>query len=30
MELYVTRHGQTNGNVERIMDGCKRDIPLNE
>lgn len=30
MELYVTRHGQTNGNVERIMDGSKRDIPLNE
>ena len=30
MELYITRHGQTNGNVERIMDGSKRDIPLNE
>ena len=30
MELYITRHGQTNGNVERIMDGCKRNIPLNK
>lgn len=30
MELYVTRHGQTNGNVDRIMDGCRRNIPLNE
>lgn len=30
MKIYVVRHGQTSGNVERIMDGCRRDIPLNE
>ena len=30
MNLYIVRHGQTNGNIERIMDGCRRDIPLNE
>ena len=29
MELYITRHGQTNGNIEKLMDGSKRDIPLN-
>lgn len=29
MELYITRHGQTDGNVNKIMDGI-RDIPLNE
>ena len=29
MELYVVRHGQTEGNVNRIMDGI-RDIPINE
>lgn len=30
MELYVVRHGQTNGNIEKVLDGCKRDIPLND
>ena len=30
MQLYVTRHGQTNGNIEKILDGCRRDIPLND
>jgi len=29
MNLYVTRHGQTDGNLYRIMDGI-RDIDLNE
>jgi broad specificity phosphatase PhoE len=29
MELYVVRHGETDGNVNRIMDG-QRDIPINE
>lgn len=29
MELYITRHGQTDGNVYKIMDGI-RDIELNE
>jgi len=29
MKLYVTRHGQTDGNLNRIMDGI-RDIELNE
>ena len=29
MELYITRHGQTDGNVYKIMDGI-RDIDLNE
>lgn len=29
MNLYVTRHGQTDGNVNKIMDGI-RDIDLNE
>lgn len=28
MELYVIRHGQTDGNVKRVIDGIK-DIPLN-
>ena len=30
MVLYVTRHGQTNGNIERVIDGCRRDLCLNE
>jgi len=29
MKLYITRHGQTDGNVYKIMDGI-RDIDLNE
>ncbi len=29
MELYITRHGQTDGNLYRIMDGI-REIDLNE
>ena len=29
MKLYITRHGQTDGNVYRIMDGI-RNIDLNE
>ena len=29
MNLYITRHGQTDGNVNKIMDGI-RDIDLNE
>lgn len=29
MNLYITRHGQTDGNVNKIMDGI-RDIELNE
>lgn len=29
MNLYVTRHGQTDGNLYRIMDGIK-DIDINE
>lgn len=29
MDLYITRHGQTDGNVNKIMDGI-RDIDLNE
>lgn len=29
MVLYITRHGQTDGNVNKIMDGI-RDIDLNE
>ena len=29
MKLYVTRHGQTDGNLYRIMDGIK-DIDINE
>ena len=29
MELYIVRHGQTDGNKDRIMDGI-RDIDLNE
>ena len=29
MELYIVRHGQTDGNVNKIMDGI-RDIDLNE
>ena len=29
MNLYVTRHGQTDGNLYRIMDGI-RDIDLNQ
>ena len=28
MNLYVVRHGQTDGNVKRVIDGIK-DIPLN-
>lgn len=28
MKLYITRHGQTDGNVNKIMDGI-RDIDLN-
>jgi len=28
MKLYVTRHGQTDGNVQKLMDGI-RDIELN-
>lgn len=30
MKIYVVRHGQTNSNVERIIDGCRRDSSLNE
>lgn len=29
MKLYIVRHGQTDGNVNKIMDGV-RDIDLNE
>ena len=29
MELYITRHGQTDGNLYRIMDGI-RVIDLND
>ena len=29
MELYVVRHGQTNGNVDRVIDGI-REMPLND
>lgn len=29
MNLYIVRHGQTDGNVYKIMDGI-RDIDLNE
>lgn len=29
MNLYIVRHGQTDGNVNKIMDG-QRDIDLNE
>lgn len=29
MKLYITRHGQTDGNLYKIMDGI-RDIDLNE
>lgn len=29
MKLYITRHGQTDGNMYKIMDGI-RDIDLNE
>ena len=29
MKLYITRHGQTDGNILKIMDGI-RDIDLNE
>lgn len=29
MKLYIVRHGQTDGNVNKIMDGI-RDIDLNE
>ena len=29
MELYVVRHGQTDGNVQQVIDGI-RDIPLTE
>lgn len=29
MKLYIVRHGQTDGNINRIMDGV-RDIDLNE
>lgn len=29
MKLYVVRHGQTDGNVNKIMDGV-RDIDLND
>lgn len=29
MKLYIVRHGQTDGNVNRIMDGI-RDIDLND
>lgn len=29
MKLYITRHGQTDGNVNKIMDGI-RDIDLNK
>ena len=29
MNLYIVRHGETNGNLERIMDGI-RDIDINE
>ena len=29
MDLYIVRHGQTDGNVNKIMDGV-RDIDLNE
>lgn len=29
MKLYITRHGQTDGNVNKIMDGI-RDIDLND
>lgn len=29
MNLYITRHGQTDGNLYRIMDGV-RDIELNK
>ena len=28
MNLYVVRHGQTDGNIKRVIDGIK-DIPLN-
>lgn len=29
MDLYITRHGQTDGKANKIMDGI-RDIDLNE
>ena len=29
MELYIVRHGETDGNVNKIMDGI-RDIPINK
>lgn len=29
MKLYITRHGQTDGNLYKIMDGI-RDIDLND
>jgi len=29
MNLYIIRHGQTDGNVKKVIDGIK-DIPLNE
>ena len=29
MKLYIVRHGQTDGNIMRTMDGIK-DIPLND
>jgi broad specificity phosphatase PhoE len=29
MNLYIVRHGQTDGNVYKIMDGI-RDIDLNQ
>ena len=30
MKLYIFRHGQTNGNVNNIVQGAGVDIPLNE
>lgn len=30
MKIYIVRHGQTDGNVQLLMDGNKRDIPLND
>ena len=29
MEIYVVRHGQTDSNIKKVIDGCK-EVPLNE